>query len=191
MASCAHDYFPLIFGTESLVKLKMKIGVVGLGNILLGDEGFGVHFIRYLEEKSLPPGVELIDGGCLGLRLLDLLREKEGLFLVDVFLDEAASPGTIRAFSWEELKALPQNTLASAHQVGVKEALCLAEIQGLKPRYFKAYGVVPERLELGTDLSPTLSAKLSVLATLILKDLENLGLKPGGEYVSGHPHEDS
>ncbi len=168
----------------------MKIGVVGLGNILLGDEGFGVHFIRYLEEKPLPSGVELIDGGCLGLRLLDLLREKEGLFLVDVFLAEAP-PGTIRAFSWEELKALPQRTLASAHQFGVKEALCLAEIEGLRPRYFRVYGVVPERLGLGTELSPTLSAKLPVLASLLLKDLEKLGLKPGGEDVSGHPHEDS
>ncbi|HHI97110.1 MAG TPA: hydrogenase maturation protease, partial [Thermodesulfatator atlanticus] len=83
---------------------NFEIAVVGLGNLLLGDEGFGVHFIRYLKTfHSLPPSVELIDGGCLGLRILDLFREKKALIVVD-FLLAKSPPGTIKTLSWEEIK---------------------------------------------------------------------------------------
>ncbi len=154
----------------------LRVAVVGLGNLLLGDEGFGIHLIRYLETNFPPlPGVEIIDGGCLGLKLLDLMREKEALLLVDVYLSEEP-PGTVRIFSWEELKKLPTKNLASAHQWGIKEALSLAELEGLKPYFFKVYGVVPERLGLGTELSPTLAQKIPIVAKQILKELKELGV---------------
>ncbi len=153
---------------------NFEIAVVGLGNLLLGDEGFGVHFIRYLKTfHSLPPSVELIDGGCLGLRILDLFREKEALIVIDILLAKSP-PGTIKTLSWEEIKNLGTAKLASGHQVGIKEALALAELIGIKPKYFKAFGVVPAHLGVGTELSPALKERLPVLAEMVLAEIKNL-----------------
>ncbi len=154
---------------------NFEIAVVGLGNLLLGDEGFGVHFVRYLKTYySFPPLVELIDGGCLGLRILDLFREKEALILIDIFLAKSP-PGTIKTLSWEDIKKLGTAKLASGHQVGIKEALSLAELTGLKPKYFKAFGIVPAQLGVGTELSPVLRERLPVLAEMVLAEIKNLG----------------
>ncbi|NPA48724.1 MAG: hydrogenase maturation protease [Thermodesulfobacteria bacterium] len=160
--------------TLKRIETPKNIGIVGLGNLLLGDEGFGVHLIRSLERQFVfPPQVELIDGGCLGLKLLDLLREKEGLLLIDVFLADAP-PGTWRTFSWEELKDFGPAQFASAHQTGVREALFLAELEGLKPKFFRAYGIVPERLAPGTELSPVLASQMGPLIASLVEDLTSL-----------------
>jgi len=152
-----------------------SVAIIGLGNLLLGDEGFGVHLIRHLEKSyRFPHGVELVDGGCLGLGLLDHLREKEALILVDVFLSEAP-PGTLQIFTWEDLKAFSPAALASAHQIGIKEALYLAELEGLTPSFFKVFALVPERLETGTSLSPSLSKELDRVSSLIVEEVQRLG----------------
>ncbi len=154
------------------------VAIVGLGNLLLGDEGFGIHVVRFLEEHFIfPPEIEPVDGGCLGLKLLDIMREKEGLILIDVFLSQNNPPGTWKIFSWEELKALSPANFVSAHQMGVREALFLAELQGLQPKFFRAYAIVPQEIGLGTQLTQLLAAKVAPVGTSIVKDLQKLGFE--------------
>jgi len=148
----------------------VKVTVVGLGNILLGDEGFGVHFVRHLAKTSFPFEIELIDGGCTGINLLHFFREREAVFLVDVFLADDP-PGTIKLFSWEEIEALPSNVLVSGHQYGVKEALALARLMDLKPRRFKTLAVVPASLKPGLYLSPPLKKALRRAEKILLEEL--------------------
>ncbi|OAG26906.1 HyaD/HybD family hydrogenase maturation endopeptidase [Thermodesulfatator autotrophicus] len=149
----------------------MNATVIGLGNILFKDEGFGVHLLRYLEKNfSFPENVSLIDGGCAGLSLINLMREKDTVFIIDVYLSDSP-PGTLKVFSWEEIENLGGQHFASVHQFGVKDALGLARLHHIKPKIFRAYAVVPENMELGTELSPTLKKVLPSVAEKIISDL--------------------
>ncbi len=151
-----------------------KVAIIGLGNLLLRDEGFGIHLIRRLEKKDLPPDIELIDGGCAGMNLLHFWREREAVFLLDVFLDEAPA-GTIRTFTWEELENLPPTKAVSGHQYGVKEALSLARLTGQKPSYFLAIAAIPAVLEPGLELSPPLKEALPRAEKILFEELSRLG----------------
>ncbi|WP_457756072.1 hydrogenase maturation protease [Thermodesulfatator indicus] len=148
--------------------------IIGLGNILFQDEGFGVHLIKFLKKNySFPEGFTLIDGGCAGLSLINLIRDKDLVFIVDVYLSDSP-PGTLKVFSWEEIENLGGQHFASVHQFGVKDALGLARLYHIRPKTFKAYAVVPESMELGTELSPTLRKNLPLIAERIVKDLREL-----------------
>jgi len=149
-----------------------EISIIGLGNLLLGDEGFGIHLIKHLENQKLPPEIELVDGGCVGINLVHFLRDKKAVFLIDVFLEDAP-PGTIRLFEWEE----PKTKLVSGHQYGVKEALSLARFMGIRPPYFRALAAVPASLAPATDLSPPLKEALLQAEKILFEELSRLGYK--------------
>ena len=156
---------------------KPKIAIVGLGNLLLGDEGFGIHVVRYLEKHYLfPEECELIDGGCLGLKLLDLLREKDIVFLIDVFLDPNEVAGRLYTFQWEEIEKFSPQRFVSAHQIGVQEALALARFQGLRPSLFKVFATIPLEISPGIRLSPPLRELLPKVSEQLLSELKQKGV---------------
>lgn len=161
-------------------RLKKDIALIGLGNVLFRDEGFGVHFVRYLQRHfCFPERVELIDGGCAGLGLLHLIRGRRAVFLFDVY-SSPEPPGTIRVFDWDSIEKLEDNVLGSSHQFGVKEALKIARLVDLAPPYFKAMAVVPEIIEPGTGLSETLKRAFNPLLELLRQELNffNLHFSP-------------
>ncbi len=167
-----------------------KVSIIGLGNILLGDEGFGVHVIHYLERHFLfPKECKLIDGGCAGLKLLDFMRGKTAVFLIDVYFSQETSEGIIRTFGWEEIEKFPSRGFVSNHQVGIREALALARLKGLKPKVFKVFATVPQDISPGIKLSPPLRKLLPLVSQNILDELRRLGLqvislsKSSGETV--------
>ncbi len=167
------------------------LALVGLGNILLGDEGFGVHFIRHLKQEfCFPEGVDLIDGGCAGLGLLNLIRDYKTVILFDVLLKKAP-PGTIYVLEMDALENLPSSSLASAHQIGVKDALALARFSSVGPEKLWAYAVVPKDLSPGVGLSAELREAFFPLQKRLFTDLKTLGIYPekGGSYVSRGTHE--
>jgi len=105
----------------------MKTLILAVGNLLLRDEGVGIHVLRVLEAETLPPDVHLLDGGTGGLHLLYWLEGYERIILVDATLDDRP-PGTVRRLHPRYASDYP--TLMSAHEIGLRdmiEAMMLTE----------------------------------------------------------------
>ncbi len=154
--------------------------VMGVGNLLLSDEGFGVHVVREFEKRyRVPPEVEVVDGGCVGFALTDYLREKDLALLIDV-IASPAPPGHYRVLTARELEEFPTLGLQSCHQVSLVEALKFAEFAGLRPESFRVFAVVPEKIAPGLELSATLQKIVPVALDWLVHQLQTAGfeLKP-------------
>lgn len=151
--------------------------ILGLGNILLGDEGFGVHFVRWFAGRHrLPDEAALVDGGVLGYALLDIICNCDHLIVIDAIKagDEA---GSIYRFTREELEAkMPPPT--SAHEVTFMDVLFKAELIGEIPSVVFLCIVPGCYGEMDLEMSPGLREKFPVMENLLLKELELLGVKP-------------
>ena len=143
--------------------------VLGVGNVLLGDEGVGVHAVRRLLERGLPSGVEAFDGGTEGFGLLDLVSACSRLVVVDCVRGGAA-PGTIYRFEPGDLPAAPDRYATSIHQAGILEILHLAGLVGQCPRT-TIVGVEPAVLEIGEALSPVLAARLDAICEIAAREI--------------------
>jgi hydrogenase maturation protease len=158
-------------------EVRVKIVIFGAGNLLLSDEGFGVHLIRHLEERySFPDEVELFDGGTLGIFAAHKLEEADVVYLVDGVAAEGA-PGEIRVYEKEDflLNRIPLKM--SPHQLGIQEVLLMAEMRGRQPADITLVGVIPETYVPGMELSETLRPKLDEVAAIVLKRLKRRGVE--------------
>jgi len=148
----------------------MKVTILGLGNILLGDEGFGVHFIRWLGERyRVPDCVELMDGGTLGYVLLDIVCSCDHLIVVDcIKIDD--EPGSLYRFTREEMEIhMPPPT--SAHEVEFSDVLFKAELMGEAPE-ITFLCVVPERYgDLELEMTATVKERFPDVARLLAEEL--------------------
>jgi hydrogenase maturation protease len=122
--------------------MEKKILVAGVGNLLLTDEGIGVHVVRALARERLPGYVLAADVGTAILDLLTLIEGKEKVIIVDAIMSQAA-PGTVYRLTPEDLKTGRRRMLTSMHEFGVKEALDHAALLGATPEVV-IFGVVPE-----------------------------------------------
>jgi hydrogenase maturation protease len=153
----------------------MKTLIFGAGNLLLSDEGFGVHAIRYLEENyAFPDTVELYDGGTLGIMVTHKLEEAERVYVLDV-VDTAGSPGDIFSFSKDDIMLNRLPVKLSPHQIGIQEVLFLAEMRGTCPQEVTIIGAIPQSLEPGTELSPILAGRLKEVAWRLVYELTASG----------------
>ncbi len=149
----------------------MKTLIFGAGNLLCSDEGFGVHFIKYLEENyRFQDEVELYDGGTLGIMVTHLLEETDRVFLVDV-VDAAGEPGDVLRYEKEQFMLGKLPIKMSPHQIGIQEVLFLSDLRGRTPDQVSLFGIIPASYEAGVELSPTLAAKLPGLAELVVAEL--------------------
>lgn len=156
-------------------KADKKALVLGVGNILMGDEGLGVRAVGYFESSyCLPPEVKCLDGGTAGVNLLSVLKDYTHLIVIDAIASQDP-PGTIRRFGPQELDKLPP-TRSSAHFLGVKDLLALAEFEGygLRP---VVIGVVPKDLSPGLGLSELIKNELPHIAVAIADELDGFGFK--------------
>jgi hydrogenase maturation protease len=145
------------------------IVVLGLGNVIMSDEGAGVYVIqRLLGDPRLPSGARLIDGGTLGLELLSVASGAGLLIVVDA-VDLELTPGTLVRFASEELFALERG--ATAHQLGVADLLSALRMLGAEPATVVLLGVQPARVALGTELSPAVGAAVDRLVELVLEEI--------------------
>jgi hydrogenase maturation protease len=142
--------------------------ILGLGNLLLGDEGVGIHLVRQLQRMPLPPEVEVIDGGTGGFELLAHCCGKQKVIIIDAVKADAR-PGTMLRFTPEEA-ALQWPLPYSAHQAGVAELLY--EAKAFMPSLeIIVYGVVPkETATMSTQLSRLVRRQLSKLAAMIVAE---------------------
>ena len=154
-----------------------RVLVLGIGNLVMSDDGVGVKVVQKLQREYRFAGtVEIMDGGTLGLDLLPKLEGIERLIVVDA-VETGRKPGTCVRLVGEELpKAL--ETKVSAHQMGLKDLLSVAELLGHSPREMVLIGVQPGSIEMDTELTPEVEAKVDELARMILDELDTWGVKP-------------
>jgi len=157
-----------------------KIGkalILGLGNILLSDEGLGVRVVERLGESyRFPPEVQLMDGGTLGLDLLPYLEGVDHLLVIDA-LETGEEPGTITRLVGDEVPA-SLSVKISPHQMGLADLLAAAQLQGLYPQEVVLLGMQPGSLDPGLDLSPQVEAQLDRLMDEMLIELKGWGHEP-------------
>ncbi len=153
----------------------MRVVVLGLGNILLRDEGVGVRVVEALAARYiLPAGVEVVDGGTVGMDLLDTLAGCDHLLVCDA-AQTGAPPASVVKLADAEVPALFQ-TRFSPHQLGLAEVLATLILMEEAPSTITLIGVVPADLELGTELSPEVAAVVEQALECLADVLRGLGL---------------
>lgn len=148
--------------------------VLGLGNPLMGDDGFGVAAVEILrEEWELSDDVDLVDGGTWGMNLLPLIEIAERVILVDA-IRHGVAPGTLTVLERSELPRYFSLKL-SPHQIDLREVLALAELRGALPDQLVAIGIEPLRVEMDLSLSPVVRAGMHKVVDLVVDRLEAAG----------------
>lgn len=155
---------------------KGKFLILGIGNLVMSDDGIGVRVVQELQKRYRFPGnVTVMDGGTLGLDLLPNLENVTNLILVDA-VETGGLPGTcVRLFGQELPIAL--ETKISPHQMGLKDLLAVSELMGHSPREMVLIGVQPGSIEMDTELSVEVEAQLETLLASVLSELKAWGVK--------------
>ncbi|UCC66628.1 MAG: HyaD/HybD family hydrogenase maturation endopeptidase [Deltaproteobacteria bacterium] len=145
--------------------------IIGVGNLILKDEGVGVHVVRELAGRELPSGVEAIDGGTATMDLLPVIHEAARIIVIDA-LRAGGEPGTIYKLFPEDLTCESERPL-SLHQVGLLEVLGMARQLGGNGEAV-IIGVEPKEISWGMELSPEIVAKIPNVIEAVFKELEGL-----------------
>lgn len=171
-------------------RICARILVLGIGNILWADEGFGVRVLETLDSAyTFPPTVTLLDGGTQGLYLLPYLEEAEAVVIVDA-VDFGSAPGTLHLRTDAEVPAVLATRKVSLHQTGFQEILGLLALRGHVPARLVLVGAQPELLDdYGGGLTDTISAQVEPAARMVLEILaREFGIVPeargAGELVT-------
>ena len=150
--------------------------LLGLGNLLLSDEGTGVHAVEAFRRRyGTPAGLDVLDGGTAGMDLLDIIAGREAVIVVDAVRRAGAPPGTLLAFHGDEVRAAFGARL-SPHQLGLLDVLAAAALLGEAPASVTVLGVVPADLDLGLKLSDAVAASLEGLLAMIADELARRGV---------------
>jgi len=147
-----------------------KIIVIGVGNLLLKDEGVGVHVARELKKNDLPSGIEVFDGGVAGIGLLDYLREASKVLLIDA-ADMNLKPGAVVRFTPEDVREEKIGPRFSSHDIGLLEILQLAKALEQGPQEVVIIGIQPKEISWGTGLSPEVQASVPRAIEAVLKEI--------------------
>jgi hydrogenase maturation protease len=158
--------------TESMT--TDRITILGVGNILLSDEGIGIRVIEKLDSRyEFAENVQVLDGGVLGIHLVGLISGTDHLIVVDAVRNNG-SPGSLYRLGGDQI---PKRILAknSLHQVDLLEALTLVEAIGPSPATV-VVGIEPLDIDtMSLDLTPLIASKLDDLVAMVLAELDRLG----------------
>jgi len=153
----------------------MKIAVLGLGNVLMKDDALGPYAVRLLESRyAFPEGVTLVDLGTPGLDLHPHITGQDALIFVDT-VKSKGGPGEIRLYRRDDILKHPPQARVSPHDPGVKEALLWLEFASSLPSDVLLVGVIPELVDAGVGLSPTVRDALPAVESAVLEELARLG----------------
>jgi len=159
-----------------------RIIVLGVGNILLKDEGVGVRVVQELEKRfSFPENVRVVDGGTQGLWLMATLQEADRLIVVDAVLG-GGEPGTMYRLERDDL---PKGLRAkqSAHDSDLVEALNLCTLMETGPENVVVFGVQPEDIQpFGLELTERVEARVEDLIALVLEELAKHNAAPEKKF---------
>lgn len=168
------------------VQAVQRVVILGLGNVLVGDDALGPWVVRMLEARyELDPAITIIEG-TPGNDLVPHLMEADAVIVVDTVRTEGR-PGQLRRYRRDALLRTPPPARLNPHQPGLKEALLSLDLMGMGPREVLLIGVIPEVVETGVGLSPVVrDAAERALEELVL-ELDQLGVPPTPRAVPRVP----
>jgi hydrogenase maturation protease len=147
-----------------------RVAVLGVGNLVMSDEGAGVHCVQQLAASGqLPAGVAAIDGGTSTHELLDDLSDLDLLVVIDAVATGGA-PGTLIRLEGDRIPQAFSNKL-SPHQHGINDLLATLTLIDRAPRRVVLHGVTPARIALGLELSAEVAAALPALAARVVAEV--------------------
>ena len=135
--------------------------ILGIGNLLMGDEGVGVHAIRHIQQEQWPDNVRLLDGGTGGFHLLSLFKEYDPIVLVDATMD-GKQPGTLTITKPRFASDFPRTL--TAHDIGLRDLLESATLLGPLPELYLVAVTIGEIRSMEMELSQALCASLPRIA---------------------------
>lgn len=156
--------------------------ILGIGNVLWADEGFGVRCVeRMAQSWKLPPAVKILDGGTQGLYLLPFLEEADTLVVFDA-VDYGLAPGTLKIVEGDEVPRFMGAKKMSLHQTGFQDVIATAQLMGYCPETLLLIGCQPEELEdYGGGLRDVVAAQIEPAIKVALTKLAQMGIvaEPG------------
>jgi hydrogenase maturation protease len=153
----------------------MKILVLGIGNLILQDEGVGIQAIQQLEAQfEIPPEIEVLDGGTSGMELLTPISDAEQIIILDA-VKTGKPAGTIVRLDNQEIPTFFR-TKVSPHQVGLADVLAAATLTDSMPRNLVLFGVEPLEIDLGMELSAPVAEQMPRLVQMIVDELKVMGV---------------
>jgi hydrogenase maturation protease len=152
----------------------MRAVVLGVGNIILTDEGAGVRAVEALERDwKLPENVLAIDGGTSGMEMIEELSNLDFLVILDV-VKTGAAPGTVVRIAGKDIPVFFRKKL-SPHQIALPDVLASLELLDAMPKEIVVLGIEFVSLELGMEMTPTVAEKVPVLAAMAADELAARG----------------
>ncbi len=153
----------------------MKILVLGIGNLILQDEGLGIQAIQQLQAQfEIPPEIEILDGGTSGMELLTPISDAEQIIILDA-VKTGKPAGTIVRLDNEEIPTFFR-TKVSPHQIGLADVLAAATLTDSMPRNLVLFGVEPLEIDLGMELSVPVAEQMPRLIQMIVDELNVMGV---------------
>ena len=143
--------------------------ILGIGNILLRDEGVGVRVAEALQKMELPEDVEVIDGGTGGADLVDVLADRNKVVVIDA-IEAQGAPGSVFRLRSEELMPAPGETM-SLHQLGLMESLLMAQQLGCAPQEVVLFGIQPGQICPGLELTPEVADAVPKVIRAVLEEI--------------------
>jgi hydrogenase maturation protease len=148
-----------------------RINVLGLGNILLTDEGVGVHAVNAIKQRyTFSPEIELIDGGTMGLDLLPIFQTQDKILIIDA-VDFRKEPGHVGIIEGDNIPSV-LNTKLSVHHIGLSDLLFAAKLTRTTPLEVCLVGIQPKSFALGLDMTDEVRVKLDSVIDLAIQRLK-------------------
>ncbi|MCR9087666.1 MAG: HyaD/HybD family hydrogenase maturation endopeptidase [Rhodobacteraceae bacterium] len=188
--------------------MSQRALILGIGNVLWADEGFGVRCVETLAENwAFDANVQILDGGTQGLYLLPFLEEADILLVFDA-IDYGLPAGTMKVIEGDDVPAFMGAKKMSLHQTGFQDVIATAQLMGYCPQTLILIGCQPEELEdYGGGLRDIVAARIEPAIAIALRKLRELGIhaRPGqgdarlladasilrSAYERGRPSEDA
>jgi hydrogenase maturation protease len=165
----------------------MKITLLGLGNILMRDDGVGVHAVKAVQERfEVPPELDIVDGGTAGLDLLPFLEGRDRVLFVDA-VDFGQEPGFIGELVNDAIPAFFGKDKPSLHHLGLAEVLATARLLNILPEEICLIGIQPRHIEMGLELTEVLQEKLDLLVDRIRDKLRDWGVPLVPRFAAPSP----
>jgi len=148
---------------------QKPILILGIGNLILKDEGIGVHVVQKMMEMNLPPDIEVMDGGTMGIDLLYHIEGRKKVIVIDAVNTEGI-PGTLYRFTDRDLED-NRDILRSAHEIDFTYVLKTARLFGKSPEEVIFIGIKPGEISEGMELSPAMEEKIPAIIELVMKEI--------------------
>ena len=148
-----------------------EVTILGIGNLLMRDEGVGIHALNTLQETyTFSPDINFIDGGTIGIDLIPYFEECKKMIIIDA-VDSQEEPGHIVTLENEEIH-YRFNTKLSLHHAGLSDVLSIIKLQEIEAPDMILIGVQPQIVEMGLELSDIIADKMKLILSIITKKLE-------------------